>query len=61
LVSIDTRQVAKYDQTEFQSATQTDLDEFFTFFQKENPEFFSKTLKRITKNSKFEYPFLFVN
>jgi hypothetical protein len=26
LVSIDTRQVAKYDQAEFQPATQTDLD-----------------------------------
>jgi hypothetical protein len=26
LVSIDTRQVAKHDQAEFQPATQTDLD-----------------------------------
>jgi hypothetical protein len=33
LVSIDTRQVAKHDQAEFQPATQTDLDKFLTFFQ----------------------------
>jgi hypothetical protein len=60
LVSIDTRQVAKHDQAELQPATQTDLDLFLTFFQK-FPEFFRKTLKRISKNYKFEYPFLFVN
>jgi hypothetical protein len=59
MVSIDTRQVAKHDQAEFQPATQTDLDSFLTFLKK-NPEFFRKTLKRISKNSKFEYPFLFV-
>jgi hypothetical protein len=46
---------------EFRPATQTDLDNFFNLFQKKNPDFFSKTLKRISKNSKFEYPFLFVN
>jgi hypothetical protein len=28
------------------------------FFSKKNPEFFRKTLKWISKNSKFEYPFL---
>jgi hypothetical protein len=52
------RQVAKHDQAEFQPATQTDLDKFLTFFQKKNPEFFRKTLKRISKNCKFEYQFL---
>jgi hypothetical protein len=31
LVSIDTRQVAKHDQVEFQPATQTDFDLFFIF------------------------------
>jgi hypothetical protein len=34
LDSIDTRQVAKQDQTEFQPATQMDLDKFLTFFKK---------------------------
>jgi hypothetical protein len=33
LVSIDTRQVAKHDQADFQPATQTDLDKYLTFFQ----------------------------
>jgi hypothetical protein len=61
LVSIDKRQVAKHDQAEFQPATQTDLDLFLTFFKKKNSEFFRNTLKRISKNSKFECPFLFVN
>jgi hypothetical protein len=41
-------------------ATQIDLDKFFTIFQ-ENFIIFRKTLKRISKNSKFEYPFIFVN
>jgi hypothetical protein len=45
LVSIDTRQVAKHYQAEFQPATQTDLDLFLIFFKK-IPEFFKKTLKR---------------
>jgi hypothetical protein len=39
LVSIDTRQVAKHDQAEFQPATQTDLDKFLTFFQKNSRNF----------------------
>jgi hypothetical protein len=34
LLSIDTRQVAKHGQAEFQPATQTDLDKFLTSFQK---------------------------
>jgi hypothetical protein len=41
LVSIDTRQVTKHDQAEFQPATQTDLDKFLTFFQ-ENSRIFQK-------------------
>jgi hypothetical protein len=33
LLSIDTRQEAKHDKTDFQPATQTHLDKFLTFFQ----------------------------
>jgi hypothetical protein len=39
LVSIATRQVAKHDQAEYQPATQTDLDKFFTFFLKNSGNF----------------------
>jgi hypothetical protein len=60
LVSIDTLQVAKHDQAEFQPATQTHLDKILTFFQ-EFSEFFRKTLKQISKDSKFEQTFLFFN
>jgi hypothetical protein len=34
LVSIDSRQVAKHDQAEFQPAFQTHLDKFLTFFSR---------------------------
>jgi hypothetical protein len=43
LVSIDTRQVAKHDQAEFQPATQTDLHLFLTFFQKHSRIFQKKS------------------
>jgi hypothetical protein len=39
-------------------ATQTHLDDYLTFFQKIS-EFFRKTLKRISKNCKFEYAIIF--
>jgi hypothetical protein len=41
-------------------ATQADLEKFLTIFQ-EISEFFRKTLKRISINSKCEYQFIFFN
>jgi hypothetical protein len=55
LVSICTRQVAKHDPTEFQPATQTET--YVWPFFKKIPEFFRKTPKGISKNSKLEYLF----
>jgi hypothetical protein len=50
LVSIDTHQVAKYDQAEFQpDATQTHLDKFLTFFAKKFQSLSGKLLSECQK------------
>jgi hypothetical protein len=49
LVSIDARQVAKHDQTEFQPATQTHLDNFLTFISRKFQSFSGKLLNEFQK------------